>query len=105
MQLVLQAKFVSAAVYANFTPNTRRSQWRTYVRFWSTYKLILIPAEPTTVIRFLVYLSSYCKYSTIVNYLSAINVLHRHFGQNVTFQVLSIWIFVILNQKIDTMIR
>ena len=90
MQLDLQAKFVSAAVYANSTLNTRRSQWRTYVRFWSTYKLIPIPAKPTTVIRFLVHLSSYCKYSTIIYYLSAINVLHSHFGHNVTFQVLLI---------------
>ena len=37
-------------------------------------------------IRFLVYLWSYCKYSTIINYLSAVNVLHRHFVHNVTFQ-------------------
>ena len=35
------------------------------------------------VIRFLVHLSTYCKYSTIINYLSALNVLHRHFGYNV----------------------
>ena len=80
MQLDLQAKFVPAAAYANSTLNTRQSQWRTYLQ------LIPIPAEPTTVIRFLVHLSSHCKYSTIINYLSAINVLHQHFGHNVTFQ-------------------
>ena len=31
-------------------------------------------------------MSSYCKYSKIINQLSAINVLHRHFVHNVTFQ-------------------
>ena len=31
-------------------------------------------------------MSSYCKYSTIINYLSAINVLHRHFGDDITLQ-------------------
>lgn len=86
MQLDRQAKLVSAAAYANSTLNTRRSQWRTYVQFCARYNLIPIPAEPKTIIRFLVHLSSYCKYSTIINYLSAINVLHRHFGYNVTFQ-------------------
>ena len=35
---------------------------------------------------FLIHLSYYCKYSTVINYLSAINVLHRHFGFNVMFQ-------------------
>ena len=39
-----------------------------------------------TIIRFLIHLSYYCKYSTVINYLSAINVLHRYFGFNVTFQ-------------------
>ena len=38
------------------------------------------------IIRFLIHLSYYCKYSTVIKYLSAINVLHRHFGFNVTFQ-------------------
>ena len=39
-----------------------------------------------SIIRFLIHLSYYCKYSTVIKYLSAINVLHRHFGFNVTFQ-------------------
>ena len=36
--------------------------------------------------RFLIHLSTSCKYRTVINYLSAINVLHRHFGLSVTFQ-------------------
>ena len=79
----LQAKFVSAAAYANSTLHTRRSQWRTYVRFCAKSNLVPIPAEPKTIIRFLVHLSTYCKSICL---LTAINVLHRHFGHNVTFQ-------------------
>ena len=66
--------------------NTRRSQWRSYLRFCTSYHLVPVPAEDQTIIRFLIHLSYYCKYSTVINYLSAINVLHRHFGLNVTFQ-------------------
>lgn len=81
-----RAKFVSAVAYAHSTLNTRRSQWRTYVRFCTTYHLVPIPAKDRTIIQFLIHLSYHCKYSTVINYLSAINVLHRHFGFNVTFQ-------------------
>lgn len=81
-----RAKLVSAAAYTSSTLATRRSQWRAYLRFCASFGLVPIPASPRTVIRFLIHLSTYCKYSTIINYLSAINVLHRHFGHNVTFQ-------------------
>ena len=57
-----------------------------FLRFCSEFGLAPVPASTRTVIRFLIHLSSYCKYSTIINYLSAINVLHRHFGHDVTFQ-------------------
>ena len=91
----LQAKFVSAAAYTHSTLYTCRSQWHTCVRFCAKYNLVPVPAEPKTIITFLVHLSTYYKYSTIINYLSAINVLHRHFGHNVTFQdVFSIKIII-----------
>lgn len=45
--------------------------------------MVFIPPAHSTVIRFLVHLSTYCKNSTLINCLSAINVLHRHFGYNV----------------------
>ena len=75
MQLDERAKVVSAATYADST-----------LSFCSTYGLVPIPAQPRIIVRFLIYLSTYCKYCTIINYLSAINVLHRHFGHSVTFQ-------------------
>ena len=57
-----------------------------YLRFCSRFGLVPVPATHSTIIRFLIHLSTYCKYCTIINYLSAINVLHRHFGHNVAFQ-------------------
>ena len=72
--------------YAHSKFNTRRSQWRSYLRFCTTYHLVPVPTEVQSIIRFLIHLSYYCKYSTVIKYLSAINVLHRHFGFNVTFQ-------------------
>ena len=85
-QLDERAKIVSAAAYADSTLSTRRSQWHVYLRFCSSYGLVPIPAQPQTIVRFLIHLSTYCKYCSIINYLSAINVLHRHFGHSVTFQ-------------------
>ena len=86
MRLDFQANFVSAVAYAHSPFNTHRSQWRSYLWFWTTYHLVPVPTEVQTIIRFLIHLSYYCKYSTVIKYLSAINVLHRHFGFNVTFQ-------------------
>ena len=85
-QLDERAKVVSAAAYADSTLSTRRSQWRVYLRFCSTYGLVPIPAQPQTIVIFLTHLSSSCKYCTIIDYLSAISVLRRHFGHSVTFQ-------------------
>jgi len=81
-----RAQLVSAAAYASSTLATRRPQWRVFLRFCSEFGLAPTPASSRTVIRFLIHLSSHCKYSTIINYLSAVNVLHRHFGHDVTFQ-------------------
>ena len=86
MQLDFQAKFVSAVAYAHSSFNTHRSQWRSYLWFCTTYHLVPVPTKVQTIIRFLIHLSYYCKYSTVIKYLSAINVLHRHFGFNVTFE-------------------
>ena len=85
-QLDERARVVSAAAYADSTLNTRRSQWRVYLRFCSSYGLVPVPGQPQTIVRFLIHLSTYYKYCSIINYLSAINVLHRHFGHSVTFQ-------------------
>lgn len=83
--MVHRAWLVSAAAYASSTLATRRSQWRVFLHFCLEFGLAPLPASSRTVILFLIHLSSYCKYSKIINYVSGINVFHRHFGHDVTF--------------------
>jgi len=64
---------------------TRRSQWKAFPRFCSEFGLAPILALTRTVIPFVIHLSSYCKNWTIINYLSAINGLSRHFNHYFTF--------------------
>ena len=66
----------------------RRSQWKAFLRFFSEFGLAPIVASSWTVIRFVIHLSSYCKNWMIINYLSAINGLLRHFNHYVTFGLL-----------------
>lgn len=79
------SKIISMA-WANNTLRTRNSQWARYIDYCATYGLIPLPADCTTVCRFLVVLSKTCKYSTIKNYLSAINILHSFYGHEINFR-------------------
>lgn len=54
--------------------------------FASIFRLTPLPAECTTVCRFLVIQSRRSKYSTLNNYVSAINVLHRFYGYDINFR-------------------
>ena len=54
------------------TLRTRDSQWKKFLDFCSSNDLVTVPASDRTVVRFLVFLSKSCKYSTINNYLSAV---------------------------------
>lgn len=79
------SELIGLAWSAN-TLATRNSQWRKYIEFCSSMSLQPVPAEPLTVARYLVKLSSSCKYNTINNYLSAICVLHRYYGYPAEFR-------------------
>lgn len=59
---------------------TRNSQWKKYITFCHTIMASPVPADPLTVCRYLVSLSSTCEYVTINNHLSAVCVLHKFFG-------------------------
>lgn len=48
--------------------------------------LSAVPADPMTVGRYLVKLSTRCKYVTINNYLSAMCVLHKFYGYQDEFR-------------------
>lgn len=59
---------------------TRNSQWGKFLKFCASIGVTPVPADPITVCRYLVYLSSTCKYVTVNNHLSAVCVLHRFYG-------------------------
>ena len=82
-------KEVSATVGLAWSDNTlksRNSQWKKYFEFCITMGLPALPADVSTIARFLVYLSRTCKFSTINNYLSAINVVHKYHGYDIDFR-------------------
>ena len=63
-----------------FAPNTlktRRSQWRQYYKFCQEYLLQPLPVTPQTVCRFLVSVGDHLSFSTINNYVSALNSLGK----------------------------
>ena len=57
--------------------STRQSQWRHYFRFCDVYDQVPLPASLDTVLLYLAYMASSFKYVSIVNYLSALWVLHK----------------------------
>lgn len=72
-----------------WSPNTlmtRNSQWRKFLNFCASLGVCPIPADALTVGRYLVRLSSNCKYVTVNNHLSAITILHKFHGFNVQFR-------------------
>ena len=80
---------VSTAVGQAWAPNTlkcRNSQWSKYIHFCVDMGFSALPAEGSTVARFLVFLARTCKYSTINNYVSAINGLHKFYGHDIDFR-------------------
>ena len=62
---------------ADSTYKTRRCQWRHYLQFCALFELAPLPASSETVCLYLTYMAETFVYSSIVNYLSAVWVLHR----------------------------
>lgn len=81
-----QVDVIIRAAWAESTLKTRNSQWDRYIEFCRSNQLVPVPADPTTVARFLVNLAKDCVYSTCNNYLSAIVTLHKFFGFNESFR-------------------
>lgn len=70
-----QSKF-----YAESSMRTRKSQWRKYLAFCTDLSLTPLPATLETILLYLAYLAETLKYVSIINYLSAIWVLHKFLG-------------------------
>lgn len=76
---------ISSAWSVN-TINTRTSQWKRFFKFCVEYGLTPLPASSRTVARFLSDLGLTCKYTTVVNYLSAITTMHKFYGFDPEFR-------------------
>ena len=84
-------KAVSRAVSDYYAPSSWKSKlsaWRKFLEFCASINVTCVPASPITIARYIAYLATVCKlkYSTIVNYVSAVNTLHRFSGSNYVAQ-------------------
>lgn len=80
-QLDERVSHILSSAWAPSTLSCRNSQWRKYLTFCSNRGLLALPAELTTIVRFLAYLEFLqFKYVTINNYLSSVVVLHKFYG-------------------------
>lgn len=85
-QLDLEIGTTIAAAWSRNTQSTQNSQWRQFFSFCKIHGLEPLPASELTLARFLLYKARSTKYSTINNYLSAVCVLHKFYGHEVTFR-------------------
>lgn len=77
---------VIMASWAQSTWSTRNSQWKRFLNFCSDINACPLPADVLTVCRFLVVLGQTSKFSTVTNYVSAVNGLHRYYGHEIDFR-------------------
>ena len=76
-QLDSKTEYVKLQAFAASTQRTRQSQWKKYYSFCETTALDPFPVIPKNVCRFLVYVSESVCYTTLNNYVSALNALSR----------------------------
>lgn len=79
------AELVGSA-WASKTLSTRNSQWKRFIDFCLCNGLTPLPAELSTILRFVADLSMSCKFTTINNYISALNMLHKFYGYDIDFR-------------------
>lgn len=80
-ELDSQVKSTQMEAFASSTPRTRASQWRSYESFCTKYELQSLPVSSENVCRFLVFKSQSVCYSTLTNYVSALNLLVKLDGE------------------------
>lgn len=75
-----------SSAWADSTLAIRNSQWKRFFRFCHEFSLLPLPAEVSTIARFLVHLGQTTRFVTVNNYTSALNSLHKFYGINVDFR-------------------
>lgn len=77
---------VIAAAWASSTLAVRNSQWKRFLQFCQNFGLLPLPAHVSTIARFFVHIGQDVRFSTVNNYTSAINCLHKFYGFEVDFR-------------------
>lgn len=77
---------VIMSAWSDNTWATRNSQWKRFLKFCMDTELTPLPADVLTVSRFLIHLGQTSRFSTVTNYLSAVNTLHRYYGYEYDFR-------------------
>lgn len=75
-----------ASAWASSTLSVRNSQWKKFFWFCHNYNLVPLPADVSTVARFLVFIGQEVRYTTVNNYTSAVNTLHKFYGYELDFR-------------------
>ena len=80
--LDIKAERVKLHAFAPTTLKTRRSQWGRYEAFCERFMIPPFPVTPQNVCRFLVYICDGLSYSTLNNYVSALNALGKYYSSD-----------------------
>lgn len=94
-----QMASVIMSAWSDNTWSTRQSQWKRYFRFCMDTELIPLPADVLTIARFLIHLGQSSQFSTVTNYLSAINNLHRYYAYDIDYRAYYIIKFILAGLK------
>ena len=79
-QLDQEAAFARLHTLTEGTYKTRLSQWKHYLKFCQMTGSQALPATSELVCRYIAYMARSLKYTSIINYLSAVNYLHKLYG-------------------------
>ena len=75
-----KAERIKLHAFAPNTLKTRRSQWNRYSAFCELWDIPTLPITPQTVCRFLVSIGDSLSYTTLNNYVSALNSLGKFYS-------------------------
>lgn len=81
-ELANKVTYYQSRCWADSTRKTRQSQWTKYFNFCRWLKLEPLPATLDMVLLYIAFLAETLAYSSILNYLSALRVLHRIHGHD-----------------------
>ena len=68
--------------FAESTYKTRKSQWNKYYEFCEALGYLPLPASESQICNYITYMTKSLSYTSLINYLSAVWLLHKLFSYN-----------------------